>query len=136
MPSKWDHAYYHPYHPELYKSSGPIEPFELTSDLRTLINRAIDDPTSITPAERNVIRLLPPPDEEDRFIRKKLPSKSKAELVSKAVASPELLTWEEAQYLLPKPIPHDFKSVDDRELILTAITATRPSDEQEAISNA
>ena len=107
-----------------------IEPFELTSDLRTLINRAIDDPASITPTERSEIRLLPSSDEEDRFIRGKLPLKSRAELVSKAVASPETLTWEEVQYLLPKPIPCDFKSVDDRELILTAIAATRPSDKQ------
>ena len=121
MLSEWYDAFYHPYHPEFYKSSGAVEPFELTSDLRTLIDRAINDPASITPTERSEIPLLPPPDEEDRFIAEKLPSKSKAEVVSKAVASPETLTREEVEYLLLHPIPHEFESVDNHELILTAI---------------
>lgn len=110
-------------------------PFELTSDLRALFNRAIADPTSITGAERNEIRRLPPPDEEDRIIRETLTCNSKAELVSKAAASPETLTTEEVDYLIPRYNTRGFKSKEERELMYEAINATTPSEEQTAISN-
>lgn len=114
-----------------------METFEPTSDLRALFNRAIDDPTSITRAESNEIRRLPPPDEEDRIIREKLTCDSKAELVSKAAASPETLTREEVDYLLPQ-YHRCVKPEDDRLMCkaIDAVDAIKPSDEQAAVSNA
>ncbi|MBE3048012.1 hypothetical protein IMZ48_36985 [Candidatus Bathyarchaeota archaeon] len=108
---------------------------ELPPDLRALFKRAIDDPTSITRVELNEIRGLPPPDEEDRIIAEKLPSSSKAELVSKATASPETLTKDEVDYLTHLNSVRRFNTEDDRELMCRAIDATAPSDEQLAVFN-
>lgn len=118
-------------------SSEAIEPREVTSHLRALFNRAIDDPASITTAEKNEIRLLPPPDEEDRVIRETLPSNSRAELVAKAVTAPETLSREEEQFLKPEYWKRNkFMSQEDRELMYKAIDATTLSDEQTAQANA
>lgn len=106
-------------------------------DLVRLFKRAIDNPASITRAENNEIRDLPPPDDEDRQICETLTCDSKARLVSKAVAAPDSLTREEVDYLIPR-YGSCLDEEDDRLMFsaIDAINLTMSSDEKTAVSNA
>lgn len=63
--------------------------------LEKLCRRAIADPQSITREEHNIIWRWPTPDEEDRICVPKT-GHTRAELVTKALATPEELTRDEA----------------------------------------
>jgi hypothetical protein len=67
-------------------------------ELEKLYQRAIDDPLSITRADNNVLQQWPPPEEEDRICVEKTGS-TRAQLVTKAVATPDDLTRAEAAIL-------------------------------------
>lgn len=64
-------------------------------DLENLCRRTIADPHSITRDEHNIIRRWPPPDEEDRICVEKT-GHTRAELLGKALATPDDLTRDEA----------------------------------------
>jgi len=65
-------------------------------DLEALYRRAIADPKSITRAERNAIWGWPPPEEEDRLCIART-GHTRAELIAKALSSPDDLTPLEAK---------------------------------------
>lgn len=67
-------------------------------DLENLCRRALADPHSITRDEYNIIWQWPAPDEEDRICVEKT-GHTRAELVAKALATPDELTHDEARIL-------------------------------------
>jgi len=58
---------------------------DITPEKRVLLQRAISDPASITPEEKNQILMLPPPEEEARLHQSTFNLPSRAALVAKAL---------------------------------------------------
>lgn len=75
-----------------------VHNMEAKPELEELYRRAAADPRSISRAQRNAIWGHPPPEEEDRLCIAKT-GHARAGLVAKAIASPDELTFCEAQIL-------------------------------------
>ncbi|KAF7121923.1 hypothetical protein CNMCM5793_009477 [Aspergillus hiratsukae] len=73
-------------------------PLALDEDTRTLYNRAITDPSSLTDAERRIITHRPPPEEEDALCQAAC-GQSMSELVAKAIHNGDALTYNEARLI-------------------------------------
>ncbi|KAG7008221.1 hypothetical protein G7Y79_00006g018410 [Physcia stellaris] len=70
--------------------------------LHELCTRAITDPTSITPAERNLIQARPDPETENSLYLTKI-SLPLSDLIAKALTDPPTLSTEEAHILVHGP---------------------------------
>lgn len=70
--------------------------------LQEICTRAIDDPSSITPAERNLIQARPDPETENSLYLAKT-SLPLSGLIAKALADPPTLSTEEAHVLVHGP---------------------------------
>ncbi|KAL3463677.1 hypothetical protein BJX64DRAFT_115391 [Aspergillus heterothallicus] len=79
-------------------------PLTLNDPTRTLYNRAITDPTSLTDPERRLINRRPPKEEEDALCREAC-GFSMDELIAKALDANGHLTYRESQLLTAGVIP-------------------------------
>ncbi|KAG2027799.1 hypothetical protein GB937_000242 [Aspergillus fischeri] len=70
-------------------------PITFDEATRTLYNRAITNPSSITDEERRIITRRPPPEEEDALCRGRC-GQSLSELVKKAIKNGDSLTYKES----------------------------------------
>ncbi|GIK02189.1 hypothetical protein Aspvir_006234 [Aspergillus viridinutans] len=73
-------------------------PLALDEATRTLYNRAITDPSSLTDAERRSITHRPPAEEEDALCRSAC-GQSMSKLIAKAIHNGDALTYNEAHLL-------------------------------------
>jgi hypothetical protein len=73
-------------------------PLALDEATRTLYNRAISDPSSLTDAERRIITHRPPPEEEDALCRAAC-GQSMSGLIAKAIHNGDALTYNEAHHI-------------------------------------
>lgn len=123
---------------------------DINPDKRALLQRAISDPASITPAEKNDILSLPPPDEENQLHQSVFNLASRAALVAKALPNDGAdLTYAEARWLGALGLHNPFVKRDpqsslerlerrfrtpvaDRQLIGDAQAAVLTSDEKMA----
>lgn len=80
-------------------------PLTLDEATRTLYNRAITNPSSLTDAERRTITHRPPPEEEDALCRTAC-GQSMSELVTKAIQNGDSLTYNEAHLLTAGVVPN------------------------------
>ncbi|KAA8652734.1 hypothetical protein EYZ11_013039 [Aspergillus tanneri] len=80
-------------------------PLTLNEATRTLYDRAIADPSSLTDAERRTITHRPPEEEENALCQKAC-GQSMSELVSRAVQNGDSLSYNEAHLLTAGVIPN------------------------------
>lgn len=73
-------------------------PLALDEATRTLYNRAISDPSSLTDAERRIITHRPPAEEEDALCQAAC-GQSMSELIAKAIHNGDALTYNEAHLM-------------------------------------
>lgn len=111
--------------------------------LHDLCTRALSDPTSITPSERNLIRGRPDPDTEHSLYIAKT-SLPLSALVAKALTDPPTLSPDEAQVLVHGPVDrthaekaarfqaYDALTKEQRDLLDRASSAVADKDEQKA----
>ncbi len=113
----------------------PLDP-----DYRALLERAVADPTTITPAEKNLILDLPPPDEEQRLLQSTLGVASREALVDKALAldndnevdndKPANLTYDEARWLQQLGVGSPFSPNSDEAFAKFQQLMRRPAEDR------
>lgn len=119
-------------------------PLALDEAIRALYNRAINDPSSLTDAERRTITHRPPPEEEDSLCRAAC-GLSFSKLVTKAIQNPDSLTYNEGHLLTAGVVPNQAGrllservrlSPEDRDLVHRANAAATTEDLKAARVNA
>ncbi|KAK4463646.1 hypothetical protein QBC42DRAFT_323749 [Cladorrhinum samala] len=115
-----------------------MESSNLSAERRALLERALADPASITPAEKNEILLLPPPDVERELLISTFQIASRDELVAKALPNGGAdLNHEEARWLSILGVKNPFERLTmDESLARFGQRIRRPNDVQELESNA